>query len=226
MSRFRFIEISLRRSPSTAPSSSMIWRMRLTSSSLRSPTFLLGINAGPEENGDRPGPPDSVNVSETDRRPLLHREVDTCYARHKKPPAIPDVACASGWCRLPGPPRGGGSPCTCRRSSSLMPVLSYGSHPFPRSFTIRPRVLSCGESSTKTLSFTRTRTKLAGVRAGRVRDHLRTALQLHPAGRVRQQLDHRGHHALARLVPAIRHGLVSTHGPSVVTATQCSKCAE
>jgi hypothetical protein len=43
-------------------------------------------------------------------------------------------------------------------------------------------------------------------------------LQLHFYYRARQQLDH---NCLYR-----RHGRVKTHGPSAVTATQCSKWAE
>jgi hypothetical protein len=45
--------------------------------------------------------------------------------------------------------------------------------------------------------------------------------QLQPISCARQQLDH---HRF--LTGPFSHGLVRTHGPSAVTATVCSKCAE
>src|SRR5205807_1347685 len=57
ISRLMFICTSLRRSPSTMPSASITWRMRLTSSSLRSWTFFMGSTlAWPRMRAAR-GPP-------------------------------------------------------------------------------------------------------------------------------------------------------------------------
>src|SRR6185436_1946061 len=50
---------------------------------------------------------------------------------------------------------------------------------------------------------------------GRVYDHQVLILKLHLHTSTRQQFDHLS-----------THGLVSTHGPSAVMATVCSKCAE
>src|SRR5205823_3320264 len=54
MSRLMFIETSLRRSPSTMPSPSITWRMRLTSSSPKSWTFFIGSTfASPRMRAER-----------------------------------------------------------------------------------------------------------------------------------------------------------------------------
>jgi len=46
--------------------------------------------------------------------------------------------------------------------------------------------------------------------------------QLHFHDRVGQQL----YHDCFYCCHGLRHGRVKTHGPSAVTATQCSKCAD
>ncbi len=96
-----------------------------------------------------------------------------------------------------------------------------------KTFTIRPRVGSAADSSTSTRSRGRSRTKfrLAG-RAARCASTCRPVGQLHPVDHAGQNLDDYRNHRCHRLRAAFRpHGLVSTHGPFSVTATQCSKCA-
>src|SRR5208282_6330277 len=81
MSRLMFIETSLRRSPSTEPSASMTWRMRLTSSSARSETFFIGSTFAASRMR-RARIADAVNVSERDIRVLVARKIDACNTCH------------------------------------------------------------------------------------------------------------------------------------------------
>ena len=65
--------------------------------------------------------------------------------------------------------------------------------------------------------------EIAFVHSGRMGQHLAALAQIHPEHQLRQLFHYRS------LIPEAGrrlHGLVSTHGPFDVTATQCSKCAE
>src|SRR6201993_4605442 len=63
---------------------------------------------------------DAIDRGQPDPKALLRRKINTCDTCHdfsSIPLVIPGAACASGWCRLPEPPRGDGSPCTCHKFS-------------------------------------------------------------------------------------------------------------
>ena len=63
-------------------------------------------------------------------------------------------------------------------------------------------------------------------RSGSMRQNLRLVSQLEPVQQARQFFDYYGFDRSLAVAARYRHGLVKTHGPFAVTATQCSKCAE
>ncbi len=71
MWRRMFSDTSLRRSPSTAPSSSRICTEVVDFFFRQIADFLVRIDACAMQQALRPGPPDAVNVSEADLSPLF-----------------------------------------------------------------------------------------------------------------------------------------------------------